>query len=352
MREQLAYRLPAEWEPHERTWLAWPRKVSDYSPKFEAAQWAFCEVVRKLARTEKVGLLVDSPDRRARAEKRLRQVGADLGRVEFVELPMDRGWCRDMLPSFVHGPGGLVAMQFAFTGWARYPDHQEDAQVGRRLAEQRGWKLVEPARHGRRVVLEGGGLDANGRGTLLVTEEWLLDPTVQVRNPGFGKADYEALFQEWFGVTNVLWLGRGIAGDDTHGHIDDLCRFVNPTTVVLAMEDDPARDNFSALVENRERLRSMRLEDGSAIGVVELPMPEPMWFDGLRLPASYANFLIGDEVVLVPVFNDPNDARALGILAECFPGREVCPIAAVDLILGLGSLHCLSHEQPLASIEA
>ena len=195
-------------------------------------------------------------------------------------------------------------------------------------------------------MLEGGAIDVNGRGTLITTEECLLDPEVQVRNPGFGREDYERIFRDDLGAGNVLWLGRGIAGDDTHGHVDDLCRFTGPGTVVLCREADSADANYAALEENRERLQGMRLEDGSRIEVVPLPMPSPVHFDGRRLPASYANFYVANAAVLVPTFNDVRDREALGILGELFPDRPVVGIHAVDLVWGLGTIHCLTRQQP------
>jgi agmatine deiminase len=206
--------------------------------------------------------------------------------------------------------------------------------------------LVEVRAKGRPVVLEGGSIDVNGRGSLLTTEECLLDPAVQVRNPGLGRADMEAVFREYLGAPNVLWLGRGIAGDDTHGHVDDLCRFVGPRTVVLCRERDPRDPNYGPLEENRERLQGMRLEDGSRPEVVDLPMPAPLFFDGRRLPASYANFYIANAAVLVPTFNDPADRVALGVLAELLRDRPVVGIHAVELVWGLGTLHCLTQQQP------
>ena len=197
-----------------------------------------------------------------------------------------------------------------------------------------------------KIVLEGGSIDVNGRGTLLTTEECLLDPKVQTRNPGLSRYEIENVFRETLGITNTLWLGKGIAGDDTHGHVDDLCRFVNPGTVVLCHEENPQDVNYKPLAENRERLQGMHLENGRAVEVIDLPMPAPLFFAGVRLPASYANFYIANAAVLVPTFNDPKDRIALGILAEVFPDRPVIGIHAVDLVWGLGTLHCLTQQEP------
>jgi len=247
---------------------------------------------------------------------------------------------------FVRRGDDLAVAQFRFNAWAKYPDWKRDARVPAMAARRLGLPLVRAMAGDRHVVLEGGAIDVNGRGTLLTTEECLLDPVVQARNPGLERGALEAVLREVLGATNVLWLGKGIAGDDTHGHVDDLCRFVNATTVVLCREDDPADANHRVLAENRERLQGMRLEDGSRIEVVDLPMPAPVVFDGQRLPASYANFYVANAAVIVPTFNDPADRTALGILGELFRDRPVVGIHAVDLVWGLGTLHCLTQQQP------
>jgi agmatine deiminase len=340
---------PAEFAPHGAVWLAWPGNASDWPGKFSPVAWVYGEMIRKLTGAgERVRLLVRDDRQEATARRVLRDVGAEAGLVEFFTAPMDRGWTRDFMPFFVHEAGRVVALDFGFTGWAKYPDHRLDDAVGPAVCRELGLAVVEPVWQGRRVVLEGGGMDGNGRGDVLTTEECLLDAAVQVRNPGFARADYEGVFREYLGARNVLWLGRGIAGDDTHGHVDDLCRFVGPDTVVLCREDDPADANHRPLAENRERLAGARLADGSRLSVIDLPMPHPLVFKGQRLPASYANFFIGDRVVLVPTFNDVRDRQALGLLAEAFPGREVVGICAVDLVWGLGAIHCLTHEEPAA----
>ncbi|MYL84344.1 agmatine deiminase family protein [Desulfovibrio aerotolerans] len=338
---------PAEFEGHTAVWLAWPGNASDWPGRFSPIAWVYGEMLRKLTGAgERVRLLVRDGKQRTAAGRVLRAVGADMGLVEWFTAPMDRGWTRDFMPFFVRRAGKVVAVDFGFTGWAKYPDHLLDDAVGPAVCRELGMEVVSAQYQGRRVVLEGGGMDGNGRGDVLTTEECLLDPAVQVRNPGFGRADYEAVFAEYLGARNVIWLGKGIAGDDTHGHVDDLCRFVSPDTVVLCREDDPADANYALLAENRERLQGVRLADGGALQVIDLPMPRAVVFKGQRLPASYANFLIGDRVVLVPTFNDARDRLALGILAEAFPGREVVGISAVDLVWGLGTIHCLTHEEP------
>ena len=339
--------MPAEWAPHEATWLTWPRRRSDWPGKLATIGWVYAEIVRKLAAGERVRILAPSREVEAAARRTLRKAGAETERVEFFRIATDRGWNRDMGPLFVRGRRDTSVVRFRFNGWARYPDWKRDDRVPERAARALGARL-RPVRHrGRDVVLEGGSLDVDGAGTLLTTEECLLDPEVQVRNPGFTARDYEAVFARHLGAPAVVWLGRGIAGDDTHGHVDDLCRFVSGRTVVLCREPDPADANHRALEENCERLRSARLHDGSRPDVVRLPMPAPLHFDGQRLPASYANFYIANAAVLVPTFNDPADRVALGILSELFD-RPVVGIHAVDLVLGLGTLHCMTQQQPAA----
>ncbi|GFK94014.1 Agmatine deiminase [Fundidesulfovibrio magnetotacticus] len=345
-----APRLPAEWEPHAATWLAWPKNPRDWPGKFHPIPWVFGEIVRRIAQFETVRLLVDDAAWEDKARRVLGKAGADLERVRFHHVPTDRGWCRDMLPAFTlrRASPRVRAVRFGFTGWAKYPDHLLDAEAPEHVARALKMPMVRAAAQGRPLVLEGGGIDGNGRGTLLTTEECFLDPITQVRNPGLTARDYEDAFREFLGVEQVIWLGKGIAGDDTHGHVDDLCRFVAPDAVVLCREKDPSDENYRVLEENRERLEGVRLHGGGKLQVIDLPMPEPLFFDGVRLPASYANFYIANGTVLVPTFNDPRDRIALGILAECFPDRIVTGVHAVDLVWGFGTLHCLTHEQPSA----
>jgi agmatine deiminase len=341
--------MPAEWEPHEATWLGWPQNPSDWPGKFPAIPWVYGEIIRKVAAGETVRILVDSASREAKARRLLSRAGADLVRVEFFRFPTDRGWTRDFGPIFVRreAPVPEVAVAgFRFNAWARYSEWRKDARVHERAAKALGVRLFPAGSRGKGVVLEGGAIDVNGRGTLITTEECLLDRKTQVRNPGMSRKEMEAVFRDILGAGNVVWLGRGIAGDDTHGHVDDVCRFVGPRTVVLCREKDPGDENHRALEENRERLEGARLPDGSRIEVAPLPMPAPLRFDGMRLPASYANFYVCNAAVLVPTFNDPNDRVALGILSELFRDRPVAGIHAVDLVWGLGTLHCLTQQQP------
>jgi agmatine deiminase len=338
------YRMPAEWEPHAATWIGWPHNATDWPGKFPVIPWVYGEITRALARSEIVRILVNSKNHQAQATRILKKVGVDLARIDFLPFPTNRGWTRDFGPMFVRKDKDLAVARFHFNAWAKYTDWKKDAKIPERAAK----RLKLPQIDGK-IVLEGGSIDVNGRGTLLTTEECLLDPKVQTRNPGLSRHEIENVFRDVLGVTNTLWLGKGIAGDDTHGHVDDLCRFVNPTTAVLCREDDPKDVNYIPLAENRERLQGMHLEKGAAIEVVDLPMPAPLYFDRVRLPASYANFYVSNTAVLVPTFNDSKDRVALGILAELFPGRSVVGIHAVDLVWGLGTVHCLTQQEPVGT---
>ncbi len=347
----LGFRMPAEWEPHHATWIGWPHNRSDWPGKIATIRWVYGEIVRKLARGEIVRILVSSPAHERQARRVLERVGVDRSRVEFFRFRTNRGWTRDFGPLFLRrsAPRAEVAIvRFRFNAWAKYRDWKKDDRIPEQAARALKLRLFRAKAEPRDVVLEGGSIDVNGRGTLLTTEECLLDPTVQVRNPGLSRAELESTLRVCLGVTNVLWLGKGIAGDDTHGHVDDLCRFVGPRTVVLCRETDPHDANHQPLEENRERLAGMRLEDGSKIEVVPLPMPAALHFDGQRLPASYANFYVANNAVLVPTFNDPNDRVVLGIFAELFTDRQVVGIHAVDLVWGLGTIHCLTQQEPRA----
>lgn len=346
---ELGFRMPAEWERHEATWLVWPHRLSDWPGKFAPIPWVYGEVVRRLAMVERVRILVSSASYEARARRILTHVGAASDQVDFLPFPTDRGWSRDNGPIFVRrrDPKTEVAIaRFGFNAWARFSDWKQDDQVPELAAKALGLPLFAILARGRPFVLEGGAIDVNGRGSLVATEQCLLDSKVQTRNPRLSRKEIEETLKGALGVTNVLWLGEGIAGDDTHGHVDNLCRFVGPGALLLARESNPRDANYRALEENRERVEGMRLEDGSRPEVVFLPMPAPLVHDGVRLPASYANFYIANHIVLVPTFNDPADRLALGTLAELFPDRQVIGIHAVDLVWGLGTLHCMSQQQP------
>lgn len=346
MKNSNKYRVPAEWEQHEATWIGWPNNKEDWPGKFAPIPWVYGEIVRYISRAEKVRIIVESKSHQKKAERVLKTVNADLNNVEFFKLETDRNWLRDSGPQFVKNENSeTVLINFKFNAWAKYDNYKKDAKIPKMISKELKLPQIKAEHNGRVVVLEGGSIDYNGSGTLISTEECLMDNKVQVRNPGFTKKDYEEVFNKYLGITNTIWLNKGIAGDDTHGHVDDITRFVNKNTVVTVMEDDPNDPNYNPLMENRESLYGARLEDGSKLNVVEIPMPSPVIFKGERLPASYANFYISNYAVLVPTFNDPKDRITLGILSELFNDRPVIGIHAVDLVWGLGTLHCLTHEQ-------
>ena len=360
---ELGYALPAEWEPHAATWLAWPHNATDWPGKFAVIPWVYGEMIRQIAPGEKIFLLVRHPKDAHHARQILQHVGVDLRKIKFVTHPTDRGWTRDTGPIFVRKAESgkwkaeTAVVHFHFNGWAKYHNWRKDTKVPETAAKLLGKKLFHakcPAPAAtensklktKNFVIEGGGIEVNGRGTLLATEQCYLDPKVQVRNPGLDQNEIEAALKANLGVKNIFWLAKGPKGDDTHGHIDDICRFVNTKTLVLVREKNSRDENYRPLAENWERIHDLRLEDGHKPEVIELPMPAPLYFDGMRLPASYANFYISNAAVIVPTFNDPNDRVALGILGELFRDRPVIGIHAVDLVWGLGSLHCLTQQQP------
>ncbi|HTY86724.1 MAG TPA: agmatine deiminase family protein [Candidatus Acidoferrum sp.] len=365
----LGFAMPAEWSPHEATWLAWPHHQPDWPGKMEAVRWVYGEMIRKISPGETVRLLVRHRAEQNLAADCLKRAGCELDRVEFITHPTNRGWMRDSGPIFVRrpsprslshrmgeggprhaGPGEgkteTAIVHFHFNAWARHDDWQKDRRVPEMAARRLRRRLFQAECNGRPFVLEGGGIEVNGSGTLLTTEQCYLHPRIQVRNPGLTRGQYEETFKKYLGVRNVFWLRKGPAGDDTHGHIDDICRFVNRKTLVLIRETNRRDVNYRPLAENWERIRDLRLEDGTRPEIVPLPMPAPLCFNGNRLPASYANFYIANAGVIVPTFNDPNDRVALGILGELFRDRPVAGIHAVDLVLGSGSLHCLTQQQP------
>jgi agmatine deiminase len=348
----LGYRMPAEWEPHEATWLAWPHNPEDWPGKFQAIPWLYAEIVRLLAAHERVHILVEDEKAQQRTAGILDRAGANLDRVVFHAWPTDRSWTRDSGPIFVRNTEGLVGVtNWRFNAWAKYSNWQLDDQVPGRVAALLGLPQWQPeivqgkGALPQRPVLEGGSIDVNGQGILLTTEECLLSP-LQQRNPGVSREQLEQAFHDFLGVDQVLWFNRGIAGDDTHGHVDDIARFAAPAAIVTAVEPNAADPNHEPLAENLARLKAARTLDDKQFTIVELPMPSPVMFRGQRLPASYANFYVANGLVLVPTFHDPNDRVALNLLAEAFPGREVIGIHSVDLIWGLGALHCMTQQQP------
>lgn len=337
--------MPAEWAPHAATWIAWPHNESDWPGKLAPIRWVYGEFVRQLARHERVRILVSNDDVEREARETLELVSAALDNVDFVRVATNRSWTRDTGAIFVQRDGKKVATEWRFNAWAKYDDWQLDQKVARAIADAAGVSCRTILHSDKPVVLEGGAIDVDGEGTLLATEECLCDE-VQARNPELTRAELEAILARELGAERVIWLGKGIVGDDTHGHIDDLARFVAPGRVLLCSERNAHDDNFAALAENRERLQSARDARGRKLEVIDLPMPAPLVFEGRRLPASYANFYIANDIVLVPTFNDDNDRVALGIIAEQFPRRRVVGIHCVDLVWGLGTLHCMTQQEP------
>lgn len=339
-------RFPAEWEKQQGIVLCFPHNGKDWPGKYEAIQWAFVEFIKKVASYEQVFLVVTDEKLKEKVIDRLQTAHVDMKQVSFIIQKTNRSWMRDSGPIVVKKGTKLEALNFNFNGWAKYKNFQLDKQVPSSVANHLNIPLTQVTYNGKPVIVEGGAIDVNGKGTLLTSEECLMHPNIQVRNQGFTKADYEAVFKEYLGVTNVIWLGDGIEGDDTHGHIDDLCRFVNEDTIITIVESDTKDFNYKPLQDNLERLQKAKLENGLSPKIVTLPMPKRLDFDGVRIPASYANFLILNQCVLVPTFNDANDRIALQTIADCFPDREIIGMSAIDLIWGFGTLHCLSQQIP------
>jgi len=373
--------MPAEWEPHAATWLAWPHNHDDWPGKFEPIPWVYAEIIRNLARHERVDLIVNNARAQTQARKLLKLANALTPNVHFHRWPTNRVWLRDSGCIFLKreghdfsradqdhkkvgasAPGGTVALKFRFNAWAKYSNWRLDDKIGSLMAHtktptsraQNAREMGHPHSHlheihpvsaGKHIVLEGGSIDVNGAGTILTTEECLLSK-IQQRNPHMTRVHYEKAFADYLGAPNVIWLGRGIVGDDTHGHVDDLTRFVSADAVVTMVEPNSRDANHAPLLANLRRLQAARDQAGRALNIVELPMPGPVVFEGRRLPASYANFYIANKVVLVPVFNDANDRIVLNTLAGVFRTRQVVPIYAGDLVWGLGTLHCMTQQQP------
>ncbi len=333
--------MPAEWETHDATWLAWPHEKSDWPGKFEAIPWIYGEIVRHLSQHERVCVLTQDASETENARSVLARCHVNMTAVDFFEIPTDRSWTRDFCPTFVQNRelSSQCILNWQFNGWAKYDNHKKDDAVPEQIAQHLKLSANTPIYRDRRVVLEGGSIDVNGAGALLTTEECLLSH-VQERNPGLTRQDYEAVFREYLGITDTIWLRNGIAGDDTHGHVDDLARFTSEDTIVIAEEQDRNEVNFEPLQENVAILRERPFR------VETLPMPDAVFFDGQRLPASYVNFYIANNIVLMPTFNDAKDRFALNTLAGLFPNRQVIGVASTDLVLGLGTLHCMTQQQP------
>jgi agmatine deiminase len=339
------YRMPAEWDPHTSTWIAWPHNAEDWPGKFQPIPWVYSEIVRQLSQVEEVNILVNDQKAEKTTTRILTRAGANLARLHFHQWKTDRIWLRDSGPIFVKKGNNLAISNWKFNAWAKYPNWQNDDQIPEHVSKLQGLPRFDPMIGNHRVVLEGGSIDVNGAGAMLTTEECLLSD-VQQRNPDVSREQLEQVFHDYLGIDQVLWLNRGCAGDDTHGHVDDIARFVAVDTILAATEHNTADENHLPLAENLDRMRSFKQTNGKPYKVVELPMPAPVIFDGERLPASYANFYIANGLVLVPTFNDANDRIALNIIAEHFPTRKVVGIYCGDFIWGLGALHCMTQQEP------
>jgi agmatine deiminase len=339
----LGFRMPAEWAPHRGTWLSWPHNEATWPGRFEPVPGIFAAMVRELTRGEDVHINVTGPDMEENVRTLLAQERADPGRVRFHHNPTNDAWCRDHGPIFlersVDGRSEQAIVDWDYNAWGgKYPPYDLDDVVPTRIGKELGLRVFHPG-----IVLEGGSIDVNGRGTLLTTEACLLNPN---RNPALTRAQIEQYLRDYLGVRRILWLGDGIVGDDTDGHVDDLTRFVDSTTVVTVVEDDPADENYEPLQENLQRLRSMKDQDGAGLRVELLPMPRPLFHDGQRLPASYANFYVANGLVLLPGYDPARDGQARATLEHLFPDRRVVVIDCTDLVWGLGAFHCVTQQWP------
>jgi agmatine deiminase len=345
--------MPAEWEPHRATWIAWPHEPTDWPGKFSAVAWVFAEIARWVARGEMAEVVVQGRRAQKTARTVLEQSDVPMERVRFHPWRTDRSWTRDSGPTFLRRDGdragdglaSLGAVHWKFNAWAKYDNWSNDRRLPERVAAFLRVPRWCPTLKREWVVLEGGAIDVNGRGTLLATEECLLR-SPQARNPRLTRADIHRVFHDQLHVDEVIWLPRGLKGDDTHGHIDDIARFVGPRMVVAVTPHDERDPNRRALSQNLAILRRYRDRKGRRLKVLELPSPEPVRFRGETLPASYANFYIANRAVLVPTFNDPADSEALSVLSRAFPERTVVGVAARDLVWGLGTIHCSTQQEP------
>jgi agmatine deiminase len=339
---ELGYRMPAEWEPHRATWLSWPHKEASWPGKLDLILPIYARFVAELAQSEPVQINVNAAAMEAQARSLLAEAGAT-GSIQFHHFPTNDAWCRDHGAIFVvrkePDRHDLAATDWGYNAWGdKYPPYDLDNRIPAHMAAYLGVPVFAGG-----MILEGGSIDVNGQGLLLTTEQCLLNPN---RNPDLTREQIEARLCAFFGVQRILWLGEGIVGDDTDGHIDDIARFVAPDTIVTAVEEDPHDENYAVLQENVQRLHLMRGLDGAPLQILTIPMPPPIVYNGQRLPASYANFYIANSVVLVPFYNHPNDARAVAVLQRCFPTRRIVGIDCTDMIWGLGAWHCLSQQVP------
>ncbi len=340
------FRMPAEWEAHRATWLSWPHKDASWPGGFEPIPGIFAEIVRYLVPHEEVHINVGDAELEDSARGVLRTASVPANQVFFHRNPTDDAWCRDHGPVFVHresaGRPEELILDWGYNAWGnKYPPFDLDDAVPTRIGTELGIPVIAPG-----MVLEGGSIDLNGAGTLLTTEQCLLNPN---RNPGLSREQIEAALRDYLGARNILWLGQGIEGDDTDGHVDDLTRFVDPVTVVTVLEEDPRDPNYEPLRDNLKRLRGMTDQNRRPLNVVELPMPPALYREGQRLPASYANFYIANDTVLLPGFEAARDERARSVLQDLFPTRRVIVINCTDLVWGLGAIHCVTQQWPRLS---
>ncbi len=346
---EIKRRMPAEWEAHDATWIAWPHEETDWPGKFETIDWVYSEIARLISNDERLDIICRDEAQKIRALHCLQISRVSLERINLHILPTDRSWLRDSAPTAVinQTTNKVEWIKWHFSAWAKYDNYHLDKEVPSLVSQISKHALVPAMRPDNKqpMCLEGGAIETDGKGTLLVTEECLLSK-IQERNPNLGKEGYEKAFSEYLGIQKTIWLAAGCEGDDTHGHIDDIARFVAPGKVVLAYEEDPKDPNHIPSEQNYAILKAAKDASGKSLEVIKLPMPRKMYYDQDTLPASYANFYITNKSVLVPTFNDEKDFIALSILKECFPDRKVIGLAANDLILGFGTLHCLSQQQP------
>ncbi len=343
--KQLGYRFPAEWEPQVSTWFSWAHKRESWPGKFEPVPYIYTNIVKTIARFQHVNINVKDEEMFADVTERLTLAGIPADRWTLHRIPTNDAWCRDHGPAFVINPNAAdpakkkAVVDWGYNAWGgKYPPFDLDDVVPTKIAEEYGLPVFHPG-----IVMEGGAIDVNGKGCLLTTKACLLNEN---RNPQFDQEQIETYLKEYYGQEKILWLNDGIVGDDTDGHIDDLSRFTDPSTILTCVEEDPSDENYPILQENLTLLKTLTDQENKPFRIVELPMPGVVEYEGQRLPASYANFLIGNGFVIVPVFHHPNDLKALNIIQSCFPDRAVIGIDCVDLVWGLGTLHCISQQEP------
>ncbi len=342
--KEQGYVFPAEWEPHEATWLSWPHKEESWPGRLEHVYSGYAQFIKELSFSEKVRINVFDENMEAFARRIIEAGGADMSKVEFYLHPTNDAWCRDHGPAFLVNPSlgtdKKIILDWGYNAWGgKYPPFDLDDNIPTKVGEALGLKVYYPG-----IIMEGGSVEFNGAGTVLTSKSCLLNSN---RNPQYNQAEIEVFLKNYYGQEQVLWVDDGIVGDDTDGHIDDTVRFVNEDTVLTVIEENTEDENYAILQHNLQQLKEMRLPDGRPLNIITLPMPDPVHFDGQRLPASYANFYIANSAVIVPTFRCSKDEEALAVIGECFPGRKIVGIDSTDIIWGLGSFHCLSQQEPL-----